>query len=159
VHETLSRETSELVSLDDIVRPLVRVVEETVASPEVRIRFTVEGEAGLVPGELATPLAVVLNELMQNAADHAFPAEPGRLVTGSVVITLARRDDRLLVDVTDDGIGLPAGFSLGESAGLGISIVETLVTTELGGSIAMSAEGGTRVRLRIPLTGRAVAGG
>ena len=68
-------------------------------------------------------------------------------------------DDRLLVDVTDDGVGLPAGFSLGESAGLGLSIVETLVTTELNGSIAMSAEGGTRVRLRIPLDPRPAAAG
>ncbi len=37
------------------------------------LRFEVEGDAGELPGEVATPLAVVLNELMQNAVDHAFP--------------------------------------------------------------------------------------
>ena len=40
---------------------------------ERAVRFEVEGDAGELPGEVATPLAVVLNELMQNAVDHAFP--------------------------------------------------------------------------------------
>ena len=73
VHETLSREPGDIVHFSEIVRPLARLVEETVSSPELRIRFSVDGDAGDLPGEVATPLAVVLNELMQNAVDHAFP--------------------------------------------------------------------------------------
>ena len=65
---------------DDIVQPLVRVVEETVAPPDTDLRFEVDGDAGTLPGDLATPLAVVLNELMQNAVDHAFPRVDGRVV-------------------------------------------------------------------------------
>mgnify|MGYP000234512947 CR=1 FL=1 len=61
------------VRFDDIVQPLVRVVAETVTGPDRDLRLTVEGNAGMLPGDLATPLAVVLNELMQNAVDHAFP--------------------------------------------------------------------------------------
>ena len=73
VHETLSREAGDVVSLNEIVRPLARLVEDTASSPDHTIRFKVEGDAGELPGEVATPLAVVLNELMQNAVDHAFP--------------------------------------------------------------------------------------
>ena len=73
VHETLSRDPRDVVLFDDIVRPLVRVVQETVSSPDTDLRFEVDGDAGYLPGDLATPLAVVLNELMQNAVDHAFP--------------------------------------------------------------------------------------
>jgi two-component sensor histidine kinase len=50
-----------------------------------------------------------------------------------------RNDGRHLdVRVTDDGRGVPAGFNLDEATGLGLSIVRTLVTTELGGTIAMT---------------------
>ena len=61
--------------------------------------------------------------------------------------------------VTDDGAGLPDGFELDRSTGLGLSIVRTLVTTELGGTIRLwSGEGttdrpGTDGRLRVPLRG------
>ena len=151
VHETLSRDAGDVVPFDDIARPLARVVEETVSSPDVRIRFEVEGDAGELRGEMATPLAVVLNELMQNAADHAYPRVDGQEVDGHVRIVLDRHAGELTVDVVDDGVGLPPGFSLDRSSGLGLSIVHTLVTSELGGSIEMCDEGGARVTIRIPL--------
>jgi two-component system, sensor histidine kinase PdtaS len=151
VHETLSRDAFDVVDLADVVRPLVRVVEETVASEDVRLRFEVEGDVGVVPGEVATPLAVVLNELMQNAVDHGYPRIGDQPVEGRVLVRMARSDDELVVDVIDDGVGLPAGFSLDGSAGLGLSIVQVLVTSELDGSIEMRDAGGAHAHLVIPL--------
>jgi len=161
VHETLSRDPRDVVRFDDIIQPLVRVVQETVTSLDADLRFDVVGDAGYLPGDLATPLAVVLNELMQNAVDHAFPSVEGR-PTGCVRVHLARREGELLVDVVDDGVGLPSTFSIGGSNGLGLSIVQALVTTELNGTIEMSAgdgrlgasvdgRAGTLVRLKIPV--------
>lgn len=149
VHETLSRDTGDVVRFGEIVRPLVRVVEESLSSPDVSIRFTVDGDAGDLPGEVATPLAVVLNELMQNAVDHAYPGEDGR--QGSVGVRLAREGDEVVLDVSDDGVGLPERFSLEGSKGLGLSIVQALVTGELGGSIEMRHDGGTVVHVRVPV--------
>jgi len=160
VHETLSRDAGDVVAFDEVIRPLVRVVEETVSTPDVRIDFEVEGDAGELRGEVATPLAVVLNELMQNAVDHAFPRDGHGPTKGRVLVRLARLDGELSVDVVDDGIGLPRGFDLDESKGLGLSIVQALMTGELGGSIELgSAESagtsggadGTRAHLRVPL--------
>jgi two-component system, sensor histidine kinase PdtaS len=151
VHETLSRDVGDVVSFADIVHPLVRVVEETVSTPELRLRFEVQGDVGDLPGEIATPLAVVLNELMQNAVDHAFPRATEGITDGRVIVQLARDGDELVVDVNDDGVGLPDGFTLDDAKGLGLSIVHALVTSELGGSIEMLRDHGTRVHLRIPL--------
>ena len=72
VHETLSRDAGDVVRFNEIVRPLARLVEDASSSPDLAIHFVVDGDAGELPGEVATPLAVVLNELMQNAVDHAF---------------------------------------------------------------------------------------
>jgi two-component sensor histidine kinase len=151
VHETLSRDAGDVVSFGDIVRPLVRVVEETVSTDEQRLEFLVEGDAGDVPGPVATPLAVVLNELMQNAVDHAFPHEDGESVEGQVRVLLGRTGAELVIEVFDDGVGLPSGFSLDQSRGLGLSIVHALVTSELSGSIEMRNVGGTQVSVRVPI--------
>jgi two-component sensor histidine kinase len=147
VHETLSRDAGDVVRFGEIVRPLVRVVEESVASPERVISFTVEGDAGELPGEVATPLAVVLNELMQNAVDHAFPEGD----EGQVLVRLGRTVDHVIVDVIDNGVGLAPNFSLDESRGLGLSIVHALVTGELDGSMEMRDGNGTTVHVQVPV--------
>lgn len=151
VHETLSRDAGDVVAFGDIVRPLVQVVEETVSTEDQRLGFEVEGDAGELPGVVATPLAVVLNELMQNAVDHAYPHDEGESVDGRIRVLLGRSDRELSIRVIDDGVGLPVGFTLEGSRGLGLSIVHALVTSELGGSIEMRDLDGTEVSLRIPL--------
>ncbi len=157
VHETLSREAREVVEFSDIVQPLLRVVEETVSTgDEGGVRFEVEGDAGELPGEVATSLAVVLNELLQNAVDHAFPRGDGdsdtdEPVRGSVTVHLSRSKEDLVVEVIDDGVGLPEDFSLDGTQNLGLSIVQALVTGELGGTIEFHDEKGTRVEVHIPL--------
>ncbi|HEY5077659.1 MAG TPA: sensor histidine kinase, partial [Acidimicrobiia bacterium] len=149
VHETLSREAGDVVSLNEIVRPLARLVEETTSTPEHTIRFKVEGDAGELPGEVATPLAVVLNELMQNAVDHAFPE--GASDDALVQVNLSRTDGHVEIEVRDNGAGLPDQFTLEGSRGLGLSIVQALVTSELQGSIEMHDDDGTSVLVRVPV--------
>jgi two-component sensor histidine kinase len=169
VHETLSQEGAGEVPFNDIVRPLVRMVEESLVSPDRPVRFRVVGDAGRVPARVATPLAVVVTELLQNAADHAFPlpaagteaaSEP--LSVGSVLVELGNDGQELALRVVDDGVGLPPGFALEDTKGLGLSIVRRLVTTQIEGSISMRTpaeigEGepgigpGTVVELRAPL--------
>jgi len=151
VHETLTKDTTDVVDFAEIIGPLVRVVEETVSTPELQLHFDVEGEAGLIPGEIATPLAVALNELMQNAVDHAFPVDEFGAGEGHVRVRLGRRPGELAIDVIDDGVGLPPDFTLESSRGLGLSIVQGLVTSELGGSLEVKDDHGTRVSLRVPL--------
>ncbi len=148
VHETLSRQSVQDVSFDEIIGPLVRVVEEAARSEDRQIQFHVEGHAGDLSGEVATPLAVALNEVMQNALDHAFGAEGP--VIGNVWIRLERDGEELQVTIMDDGKGLPEGFAIEDSTGLGLTIVRSLITTELGGSITMHTKGGTVVEIRIP---------
>lgn len=134
VHEALSREPGEDIAFIEIVRPLLRLAEEGLQSPDRPVRFTVTGDGGRIPSHTATPLSVVLTELMQNAVDHGFPEGSGG---GEVKVSLSQRQQQLDIQVIDNGRGLDPGFDLGGSTGLGLSIVRTLVTTELNGSIAM----------------------
>jgi two-component sensor histidine kinase len=157
VHETLSREARESVEFSDIMKPLLRVVEETTTPDDRAVQFEVEGDAGALPGEVATSLAVVLNELMQNAVDHAFPEEAPDENERTVTVRLARTGQQVIVEVTDNGVGLPDDFSLDAARSLGLSIVQALVTGELGGTLEMHGDKGTRVEVRVPLAATAAA--
>jgi len=155
VHETLSREAGEEVSFTEILRPLVQMVAETVSSPDRSIDFEVVGDAGTLPAQVATPMAVVLNELLQNAADHAFPAEKDPIVGARVTVGLERSESEVVVTVSDNGVGVPDGFDLEQATGLGLSIVRALVVSDLRGSIELSdpVDGeGAVITIRVPLS-------
>ncbi len=155
VHETLSHAVGDDIPFVEIVRPLVRMVADGLISPERPISFMVEGDGGILPAETATRLAVVLTELLQNVVDHAFPAGFGE--DAFVRVELSTTGQRLLVNVVDNGVGPSEGFTIDDSSGLGLSIVRTLVTSELGGTIGLSAgdgppeRPGTTIRLSVPV--------
>jgi two-component system, sensor histidine kinase PdtaS len=134
VHESLSREPGDDVTFIEIVRPLLRLAEESLQSPDRPVHFSLAGDGGRIPARVATPLSVVLTELLQNAVDHGFPEGSGG---GEVVVSLDNDEKQLRIDVIDDGRGLEEGFELDSATGLGLSIVRTLVTTELNGHISM----------------------
>jgi two-component sensor histidine kinase len=144
VHETLSSEHGDVVDFDQVAGEVVAMVGEGLAGPGVGI--AVEGSLGPVVAEVATPLAVVLSELLQNSVDHAFGDGGGR-----IGVRLVRNDGVLELEVWDDGCGLPPRFSLEENAGLGLQIVRSLVESELGGDLALSGTGGTRATVTVPL--------
>jgi two-component sensor histidine kinase len=148
VHETLSMSSDEAVEFDGIVDRVAAAAVE-VGAAEARIKMRREGSFGVLPAEIATPLVMVLNELLQNAVEHAFA--PG--AAGEVVVIAERHRKQLRVTVADNGVGLPADFSLDASERLGLQIVRTLARGELRGTIALHTrpEGGTTAELLVPL--------
>jgi two-component system, sensor histidine kinase PdtaS len=150
VHEILSQEVADGVTFDEVVRPLMRLVEESLASPERPVRFELSGDAGELPSAVATALAVVLSELMQNAVEHGFASATRQ--DPRVIIHFAASDAGVEVSLEDNGIGVPVDFSLDTSTGLGLTIVRTLVENDLGGKITIErgAEGGTTATLVVP---------
>ncbi|MCU1366641.1 MAG: putative two-component histidine kinase, partial [Ilumatobacteraceae bacterium] len=164
VHETLSREPGDDVAFIEIVRPLLRLAEEGLQSVDRPVQFKVQGDGGRLPSTVATPLSVVLTELLQNAVDHGFPEGSAG---GTVVVQLANDNAELRLRVLNNGHVLEPDFDLNKATGLGLSIVRTLVTTELAGSLTMrpgapddfvaaglpdqTQPAGTVVDLRVPL--------
>ncbi len=117
VHETLSMSVDERLALDDVVDRVIPMMGD-VAIIESRVALRREGSFGVVSAALATPLVMVLTELVHNALAHAYDAG----APGEVVITVRRTAGWLDVVVSDDGRGLPKGFSLERSQGLGLQM-------------------------------------
>jgi len=149
VHETLALALDEQVCFDDIADRLLAKCAE-VAAPASAVLVVRTGGFGVVGAEVATPLSMVLTELVQNAVEHAFADDA---TGGRIDVRVQRTAEGLDVRVEDDGAGLPAGFDLAGSPGLGLQIVQTLVTGELRGTLVLEPRqgGGTRAHLTVPL--------
>ncbi|WP_026453315.1 sensor histidine kinase [Saccharomonospora iraqiensis] len=132
VHEALSMSVDERIDLDSLFDKVLPMVNE-VATAESQVRMSRTGSFGVVAAEIATPLVMVVAELVQNAVDHAFAG--GR--TGRVELVVERSARWLDILVRDDGKGLPAGFTLERADGLGLQIARTLVESELRGSLSL----------------------
>src|SRR5439155_10095622 len=149
VHETLSGTLEEAVQFDEIADRVAMMVVDVLAPEQVSVRR--RGSFGTLPAEIATPLAMVLTELLQNAVEHGFD---GVDRPGSVEIVVDRDAEQLRTSVADDGRGLPEGFATATSERLGLQIVSTLVGSELGGRLEFGPRpgGGTvaTVTLRPP---------
>jgi two-component sensor histidine kinase len=125
-----------------------------VSSPEVRVTPKITGQFGMLPSTVATPLAMVLTELLQNALQHGFGSTPRSVTDSGIIEVVAERAPELLtVTVTDSGAGLPPGFDLENTKSLGLQIVRTLVEGELGGRIILRprAGGGTIAVVDLPV--------
>lgn len=157
VHETLSFEDGEVVNFTKVAQELVPMITADILVADNNIDLIVEVDAGFVTSELATPMALAMTELIQNAAQHAFPN--AHAVKGKVKVKIDRHRDVLEAEISDNGIGLPKDFQVEEGSNLGLRIVNTLIVEELGGEMtigptdaaALKQERGTCVRLRVPL--------
>ena len=146
VHETLSNSTQTTVAFDEVLSSLVTHALEL--SPRMG-ELTIErvGEIGSLESRVATPLSLVVTELIHNALEHGL-YESGTHLR----IELQRYSNEGLVTISDDGVGLPEGFDLLTSSNLGLQIVRTLTENELKGELNLeSTEKGTQAKLRFPL--------
>ena len=146
VHDALSRSPGDDADFDDVCSQILAMAgDAAVAHSTVRPKLVVEGRFGELPTDVATPLAMVLNEILHNAVEHA---SAGRIVIG-VNHRPTSYDSGLQVSVHDDGVG----FDVETTTGLGLQIVRTLVSEQLDGTLAIDSELdlGTTVVLECPL--------
>jgi two-component system, sensor histidine kinase PdtaS len=145
VHETLSNSPDASVDFDQVLDSLVsHALELSPRMSELRIQRT--GELGSLEPRIATPLALVITELMHNALEH------GLAETGSALgIHISTTANELQVTISDDGVGLPDGFDIATSPNLGLQIVRTLTENELRGTLSLKSEAReTKAILKFP---------
>ncbi len=146
VHETLSATSQDLVQFDEVITKIIQGASELNIRPnEIQIKKV--GEFGLISSMVATPLALVLTELIHNALEHGL-SNSGDLVE----LRINRQAASMTITVTDNGAGIPNDFSLELNTNLGLQIVQTLTKNELAGKIEFIKQNiGTQVAISFPL--------
>ncbi len=112
-----------------------------------KIKSDLRLESVEVNSRLVMPIGLILNEMITNSIKYAFP--DGR--EGCVSVELTHPDrNHILLRISDNGVGWPAGFDPQQSTGLGTQLV-MMLSEQLGAVQIWSSEGGLSLELKIPL--------
>jgi len=144
VQEMLFDEDMRAIDVKEISRRILDNALRANPNPKLKITGQVTGARVRLPSRKATPLASIVNELVYNSVTHAFNGRE----QGSIAVSLQEATGgQILVQVSDDGVGLPEGFTLERDARLGLRIVEGLVSQDLGGGFTIASDEGTIARV------------
>jgi len=137
------------VDLQNVITAIVRFLKSTCGNTvqyvDIDIRINIR-ELGV---DLALPLALITSELISNSLRHAFP--DGR--RGTISLTISEKSDGgILLSMSDDGRGLPAGINPADSDTIGFGLVRIL-TDQIGGKLDFSGgKSGTTITIHVPRT-------
>jgi PAS domain S-box-containing protein len=150
IHESLYQ-AGDVAQIDaaDYLRRLSTRLFQVYGAPSDRVSLRCMVEACRLDVSRAIPCGLILHELLSNVLKHAFP--DGR--AGEIRIELWQQPPGTCVlTIRDDGVGIPAGCNVRQTASVGLQLVG-LLATQLGATIALERRGGTAFTLAFPLVG------
>lgn len=133
IHEFLSHDQGAVINISEVAQRIIQHTEGIIVGPDKGIQLALRGSGFSVVAQQATSCALIVNELLQNAVEHGFGDRTG----GSIVVNLRDQDGEAIIEIADDGEGLPSDFRLGQSENVGLTIVRTLVKEDLKGSFEL----------------------
>jgi len=148
VHELLSREDLDIISVKQIAESILNATKQSLIGPHKAIAMSIEGADILLASSQATSLALILNELVQNALEHGFPDGYDE---GAIMIALHEDQRDFELTVTNDGKLVDDNFDLRNTDSLGLQIVQSLARGDLSGVFMLQRIGDkTKARLTFP---------
>jgi len=151
VHEKLYQ-SENLASVDfaEYAKSLMNYLWRAHGAATEAVRLAFDLEPVSLPVDVAVPCGLILNELAGNALKHAFRGRS----EGNVTVSLrGAGEGRTSLSVSDDGVGLPAGFDWRKSSSLGLRLVQMLAG-QLKGTVEVSSDGGTKFEITFEYQGK-----
>jgi two-component system, sensor histidine kinase PdtaS len=105
--------------------------------PGKRIDMRVEGPDLLLSANQANSVALILNEMVQNAVEHGFKETN----EGEILVKLVEQPDAWRLEVKNDGDPLPENFDPKKNADLGLQIIDSLARGDLSGEFTLTRVG------------------
>lgn len=131
------------VDLGEYLESLLGHLQQVLSREHAAIELRVEAPNVQLPLDVAVPCGLIVNELITNALKHAFPA----FERGCVRVAARVSGKRCSVEVSDDGIGLPAHLDFETTQSMGLRLVTTLAR-QLGAELAIERNApGTTIRM------------
>ncbi len=146
VHEMLSLKQVESVEIGDLISNISNLAQsETPNKPFITL--DISNPEILLPSKQATSLALVLNELIQNAVKYGYDGTKESMV----LIKAGHEKNTMEISVQDNGPGVSRDFDLKRDKHLGLTIVSTIVSSELKGRFSLESSNGTKTTIQFPI--------
>ncbi|HXO75736.1 MAG TPA: histidine kinase dimerization/phosphoacceptor domain -containing protein, partial [Puia sp.] len=146
MHQKLYQSTSmHLVAMKDYIGELVLHLLEGLNVRNDKVRFELALEDISLDISQAVPIGLVVNEAVTNALKYAFPG-----AEGIVTINFSENEDRCILYISDNGIGLPKDFDMRKSRAMGLKLIEGLCL-QLEAEYYIESMGGVHITIAFPL--------
>ena len=144
IHEILY--TSENLSTLDMNSYLTKPTRDVIQNYTLgtKVNFKIEAELILVGSRQASPIGLIVNELITNSLKYAFPDTK----EGEIKINLQKTADQIELTYMDNGIGIPENFDWYNTKSMGLNLVKILAENQLDGSIDMESNNGTKFTIK-----------
>lgn len=146
IHDILTQEAkqdgdADFLSVKRVLEEFLPVLQTTLGPR----RLIAQIDAFALPAKLMTSLAIVINELVSNAAKHG---------NGDIEVTLRVAGERVTLEVSDDGKGFDADFDAQTAANTGLDLIENIARYDLKGQTAYEnrEQGGALIIISFPLS-------
>jgi len=138
IYETLY--LSENLSLINMKKYLLKLADAVTQSAALmhNINLEIEAENILLEVKYASPLGMVINELITNSFKYAFPDNR----KGEIRIKLQKIKNNIILNYSDNGVGLPKDLDLKNPKSLGLSLVKMIIEDQLEGAVVLSRKPG-----------------
>jgi len=145
IHQNLYHDdASNTVDMPDYIAMLSDHLFNTYNIHPEKIQMHMQIEPIRLHTDTAVPLGMILNELISNALKYAFKKRE----SGTIRVTLQRKENQLLLQVKDDGIGLPADFDPNHTTSFGYEMIHAFAQ-KLKATLLLDGANGTDVQLLI----------
>jgi len=141
-----SSQDKENITFDRYIEKIITSLFESYFRENEKINFKMHLDSMQVDVDTALSVGLILNELVTNSIKYAFPDNQ----KGSIVISLERKHQDIIIEVYDNGIGTPSDFAIDRSEGLGISLVNILIKQINGNLLKLKVKKGTLFRIKFP---------
>jgi PAS domain S-box-containing protein len=147
IHENLYQSDNLLeIDFKDYINMLANSLHRFYSVPGSLISLDIQVDNVALDIETAVPCGLIINELISNALKHAFK-DLDR--SGTITINFRGTGCQYVLEIQDDGVGLPSGFTLDSSSSMGMEIV-TILTQQLDGRLQFESDHGTRFEISFP---------
>ena len=154
IHENLYQSENLLeIDFEDYIRMLANSLCRFYTIPGVSINLDIHVDDVKLDIETAVPVGLIINELVSNSLKHAFK---GRKGCGTVSVSFRQVGCRYVLQISDDGVGLPVGFEPSMSSSMGMEIV-SILTQQLDGRLQIDGSKGARFEISFPKVEKANA--
>lgn len=146
VHEFLSQQGEENIDVVEVTTNILTLIKQNMIDNSFNLTAEFSGDNIILPSKQASSLALIINELILNSIEHGFAGKN----EGLIGLNITQNSVGYIIELYDNGCGLPEDFSPQTSKSLGLQIVRNLVEGDIGGSFTMYNDHGTHALITIP---------
>ena len=132
------------MQMDEYIIQLVQEIKTSYTKPDSKIELQTDCDPILLDFDTSIPLGLIINELITNSFKHAFPNG-----TGKITITFKAHPSNYVLQIKDNGVGLPSNFEAKKENSLGMELI-LLLTGQIDAKLEMNQNEGLEVKITIP---------